>query len=104
MTKRADAKPPARLQNLARGKLAGHVCPKISRRSAPGFHHKQGKKAQNFPALRAGTLQIYAPEDPPPDFPTHIKYVSTALFCSLARRPRRRDGKCSNSQLKKSLY
>ena len=61
------------------------MCPKISRRSAPGFHHKQGKKAQNFPALRAGTLQIYVPEDPPPDFPTHIKYVSTALFCSLAR-------------------
>ena len=34
------------------------MCPKISRRSAPGFHHKQGKKAQNFPELRAGTLKM----------------------------------------------
>ena len=64
------------------------MCPKISRRSAPGFHHKQGKKAQNFPELRAGTLTMvrkgqknsgatgYAPEDPPPDFPTHILNMS----------------------------
>ena len=69
------------------------MCPKISRRSAPGFHHKQGKKAQIFPALRARNpanrpkrpeiFRRYAPEDPPPDCPTHIKYVSTAAFCSL---------------------
>eukprot|EP00964_Phaeocystis_antarctica_P077182 scaffold47840_cov29-Phaeocystis_antarctica.AAC.2 len=31
----------------------------------------------------------YAPGDPSPDFPTHIKYVSTALFCSPSSGPLR---------------
>jgi len=31
-----------------------------------------------------GTLQIYAPGDPPPDVSTRIQYSSTALFCKLA--------------------
>ena len=35
-------------------------------------------------AKRPKIFRRYAPGDPPPDFPTHIKYVSTALFSSLA--------------------
>ena len=53
------------------------MCPKISRRSAPGSHQKQSKSPKIF--------RRYAPGDSPPDFPTHIQYVSTALFCSLAK-------------------
>ena len=44
------------------------MCPKISRRSAPGSHQKQSKRPKFF--------RRYAPGDSPPDFPTHIKYVS----------------------------
>ena len=71
------------------------MCPKISRRSAPGFHQKQSKRSQNFQRYAPGEpckwcenwpkmFRRYAPGDQPPDFPTHIKYVSTALFSSLA--------------------
>ena len=42
---------PHQVGKLDRGQT---YAPKISRRYAPGFH----QKAQNFPALRAGTLQI----------------------------------------------
>ena len=34
-------------------------------------------------AKRPKIFRRYAPGDPPPDFPTHIKYVSTALFSNL---------------------
>ena len=51
------------------------MCAKISRRSAPGSHQKQSKRPNFF--------RRYAPGDSPPDFPTHITYVSTALFCNL---------------------
>ena len=53
---------------------------------------------QNFPALRAHSpkteekAHIFPRPGPgrlttsdQPDFPTHIQYVSTALFCSLAK-------------------
>ena len=78
----------AQVGKLDRGQT---YAPKISRRYAPGFHQKQGKRPKIF--------RRYAPEpylhivqkgpkfsgaDPPPDFPTHIRYVSTALFSNLA--------------------
>ena len=35
-------------------------------------------------AKRPKIFRRYAPGDPPPDFPAHIQYVSTALFSNLA--------------------
>ena len=52
-------------------------------------HTRENPKIFRRVYTRAGTLQIYAPGDPPPDFPTHIQYVSTALFCNLGRHPPR---------------
>ena len=43
-------------------------------------NRKWCKKAQNVP------LPALRPGDSPPDFPTHIKYVSTAFFFHLASR------------------
>ena len=62
-----------------------HMPPKII--SARGCQHvtRENPKIFRRVCTRAGTLQIYAPGDPPPDFPTHIKYPPTALFFSTAR-------------------
>ena len=73
------------------------MCPKISRRSAPGSHQKQSKrpkffrryapepckwckKAKRFPALRAGRLATRFP-------PTYFQYGSTGMFFHLAPGP-----------------
>jgi hypothetical protein len=71
----------------------GRKCPKISRRYAPGFHQKQGKRPKIFRydapkpyrkrVKRPKISRRYASGDPPPDFPAHIKYVPTALFPNL---------------------
>ena len=37
-------------------------------------------KGPKFSGATRRNLQIYAPEDPPPDFTTHIKYVASSLF------------------------
>ena len=59
------------------------MCPKISRRSAPGTHQKQSKRPTFSPGRDPG--------DSPPvtsQISPHIFNVSTALFCSLAVKPR----------------
>ena len=38
-------------------------------------------------AKRPKIFRRYAPGDPPPDFPAHIQYVSTALFSNLGNAP-----------------
>ena len=40
---------------------------------APKRSPKPEQKARNFPALRAGTLQVYAPGDPPPPFSAPLR-------------------------------
>ena len=80
---------PGQVGKLDRGQA---YAPKTSRRYAPGFRQKQGLKGPKFSgatrrnlstnrAKRPKMFRRYAPGDPPPDFPTHIKYVSTVQPC-----------------------
>ena len=65
-----------------------HMGPKIS--------PKPEQKARNLPALRAGTLQVYAPGDPPPPFSaplraqgTHMDAMSQNAFIPTRETQRR---------------
>ena len=78
----------------------GKVAPKLGEnRVFPRYApepYKMVQKGPKFfgatrrnPANRAKRPKIfrrYAPGDPPPDFPTHIRYVSPALFSNLGYR------------------
>ena len=82
--------PTAQVAELDRGDTCAIKFPGAPRRyftrnrvKGPKFSGATRRNPANG-AKRPQIFRRYAPGDPPPDFPTHIKYVSTALFSSLA--------------------